>query len=203
MTTRYEFGYGYREIYRRRMQAQDEMHRQAEKRRGRLPEEDRERRCATNRDYYGFAGAGSRGATPPSTRSSPGRAAGCAMAEPRRSVHRHHASGIVGKAAESALRADPTGAVTAPRLRPGPFAPTASFMGLVGARHSPEPVDSGRPTELTRENQDQAAEDRDEADELEKHDTDEDDSVRVRLLLVPLGPDRPTATGLPRRATSP
>jgi hypothetical protein len=60
MTTRYEFGYGYGEIYRRRMQAQDEMHRQAEKRRGRLPEEDRER-MRYESDYYGFRGAGSRG----------------------------------------------------------------------------------------------------------------------------------------------
>lgn len=60
MTTRYEFGYGYGQIYRRRMHEQGRMYRRLEDARGRLPAEDRAR-LRYESDYYGFRGAGRRG----------------------------------------------------------------------------------------------------------------------------------------------
>lgn len=59
MTTRYEFGFGYGDIYRRRMHGQGQMYRRMERDRRRLPEEDRER-LRYESDYYGFRGAGRR-----------------------------------------------------------------------------------------------------------------------------------------------
>ncbi|HEX7049758.1 MAG TPA: hypothetical protein VF188_06050 [Longimicrobiales bacterium] len=60
MTTRYEFGYGYGEIYRRRMRGQRRMHERIERERRSLPAEARER-LRYESDYYGFRGAGRRG----------------------------------------------------------------------------------------------------------------------------------------------
>ncbi|HEX7119871.1 MAG TPA: hypothetical protein VF212_13855 [Longimicrobiales bacterium] len=60
MTTRYEFGYGYGEIYRRRMRGQDRRHREMRRDMGEFPAEDRER-VRYESDYYGFRGAGRRG----------------------------------------------------------------------------------------------------------------------------------------------
>lgn len=62
MTTKFEFGYGDGDIYRRRMRAQDEMFRQATKQQKELPEEDQQK-LRYDSDYYGFRGAGRR--TPP------------------------------------------------------------------------------------------------------------------------------------------
>ena len=76
MTTRYEFGYGDGEIYRRRMQGQEEMHRRMTERAGRLSEEDQQR-SRYESDYYGFRGAGSRGGQ--AAESSAGRRSGGRM----------------------------------------------------------------------------------------------------------------------------
>jgi hypothetical protein len=62
MTTRFEFGYGDGDIYRRRMEAQNEMHRQVTEEQEELPQEDRERLNYAS-DYYGFRGAGRRRGT--------------------------------------------------------------------------------------------------------------------------------------------
>jgi len=59
MTTRFAFGFGDGEIFRRRMEAQDEMFRQVAREQEELPEED-QRRLRYDSDYYGFRGAGSR-----------------------------------------------------------------------------------------------------------------------------------------------
>ncbi len=60
MPTRYELGYGYGEIYRRRMSAQERMHREAQREMDEFPAESRER-SRYESDYYGFRGAGRRG----------------------------------------------------------------------------------------------------------------------------------------------
>lgn len=60
MTTRYEFGIGYGEDYRRRMRGREQMRRQAEQDLRKLPEED-QARLRYESDYYGFRGAGTRG----------------------------------------------------------------------------------------------------------------------------------------------
>lgn len=60
MPTRYEFGFGYGEIYRKRMRGQEAMRRQAERSVRNMSEEDRER-LRYESDYYGFRGAGRRG----------------------------------------------------------------------------------------------------------------------------------------------
>lgn len=60
MTTRFQFGFGEGDIYRRRMEAQDEMFQQVSEERQELPEEDR-KRLDYGSDYYGFRGAGQRG----------------------------------------------------------------------------------------------------------------------------------------------
>jgi hypothetical protein len=62
MTTKFAFGYGDGDIYRRRMQAQDEMFRKATKEQEQLPEEDRQK-LNYGSDYYGFRGAGRRAGT--------------------------------------------------------------------------------------------------------------------------------------------
>jgi len=59
MTTRFAFGFGEGDIYRRRMEGQGEMFRQVAKEREELPEEDRQRLDYAS-DYYGFRGAGRR-----------------------------------------------------------------------------------------------------------------------------------------------
>jgi hypothetical protein len=64
MTTRFEFGYGDGDIFRRRMEAQDEMFRQVAREQEDLPEEDQERLGYAS-DYYGFRGAGRRAGTAP------------------------------------------------------------------------------------------------------------------------------------------
>lgn len=64
MTTRFEFGYGDGDIFRRRMEAQDEMFRQVSREQEELPEEDRERLTYAS-DYYGFRGAGRRAGAAP------------------------------------------------------------------------------------------------------------------------------------------
>ncbi|HEX6940981.1 MAG TPA: hypothetical protein VF158_16300 [Longimicrobiales bacterium] len=60
MTTRYEFGYGYGEIYRRRMHGQDRRYRERMREMAEFSDEDRER-VRYESDYYGFRGAGRRG----------------------------------------------------------------------------------------------------------------------------------------------
>jgi len=60
MPTRYEFGFGYGEIYRRRMRGQERMYRQAQRELEQLSPESRAR-LRYESDYYGFRGAGSRG----------------------------------------------------------------------------------------------------------------------------------------------
>jgi hypothetical protein len=75
MTTRFEFGYGDGDIYRRRMEAQEEMFRQVAREQDELPEEDQERLNYAS-DYYGFRGAGRRTTTAESdqpTRAARGR----------------------------------------------------------------------------------------------------------------------------------
>lgn len=59
MTTRYEFGYGYGEIYRRRQRGRAAMRRQRDEGRRAMPEEARAR-LRYESDYYGFRGAGRR-----------------------------------------------------------------------------------------------------------------------------------------------
>lgn len=59
MTTRFEFGFGDGDIFRRRMEAQDEMFRQVAREQEELPEEDRQK-LSYGSDYYGFRGAGRR-----------------------------------------------------------------------------------------------------------------------------------------------
>jgi len=59
MTTRYEFGYGEGEIYRRRERGRKEMRRRMEESWREFPEEDR-KRLQYESDYYGFRGAGRR-----------------------------------------------------------------------------------------------------------------------------------------------
>ena len=58
MPTRYEFGFGYGEIYRRRMRGADEMWRQRERWERELPPEERRH---YESDYYGLRGSGRRG----------------------------------------------------------------------------------------------------------------------------------------------
>jgi hypothetical protein len=74
MTTRYEFGYGYGDIYRRRMRAQDDMHERFERERRRFPDEDRAR-LRYESEYYGFRGAGRRGSYETEFRVQPRRRA--------------------------------------------------------------------------------------------------------------------------------
>lgn len=59
MTTKFEFGFGEGDIFRRRMEAQDEMFRQVSEEQQDLPEEDQQR-LDYGSDYYGFRGAGRR-----------------------------------------------------------------------------------------------------------------------------------------------
>lgn len=73
MTTRFEFGYGDGDIYRRRMDAQDEMYRQVAREQEELPQEDQER-LSYSSDYYGFRGAGRRAGSAPSNRQAQSRA---------------------------------------------------------------------------------------------------------------------------------
>lgn len=63
MPTRYEFGFGYGEIFRRRMRAEERMHRQWERELQRLPPQERLRQLYEG-DYYGFRGAGVRAPRP-------------------------------------------------------------------------------------------------------------------------------------------
>ena len=58
MPTRYEFGFGYGEIYRRRMRGADEMWRRRERWERELPREERRH---YESDYFGLRGAGRRG----------------------------------------------------------------------------------------------------------------------------------------------
>ena len=58
MPTRYEFGFGYGEIYRRRMQRGAEMWRQRQRWERELPPEERR---PYESDYFGLRGSGSRG----------------------------------------------------------------------------------------------------------------------------------------------
>jgi hypothetical protein len=67
MTTRFEFGYGDGDIYRRRMEAQDDMFRQVAREQEELPEEDQQR-LSYESDYYGFRGAGRRAGAAEPTR---------------------------------------------------------------------------------------------------------------------------------------
>lgn len=60
MTTRYEFGFGYGEMYRRRRQGREQMRQETQDLRRRLPEEERWA-DRYGSDYYGFRGAGRRG----------------------------------------------------------------------------------------------------------------------------------------------
>jgi hypothetical protein len=74
MTTKFEFGYGDGAIFRRRMQAQDEMFQQAARERQQLPDEDQQR-LNYGSDYYGFRGAGRRAsAAEPASRTQTPRA---------------------------------------------------------------------------------------------------------------------------------
>lgn len=75
MTTRFAFGFGEGDIYRRRMEGQDEMFRQVAKEQQDLPEEDRQR-LDYDSDYYGFRGAGRRTGSTESAGGAPRRAAG-------------------------------------------------------------------------------------------------------------------------------
>lgn len=59
MTTRFEFGFGEGEIFRQRMERQNEMFKQVMKENEDLPEEER-RLLDYGSDYYGFRGAGRR-----------------------------------------------------------------------------------------------------------------------------------------------
>ena len=70
MTTRYEFGIGYGEDYRRRMRGREQMRRQAEQDLRKLPEED-QARLRYESDYYGFRGAGTRSGYAGEYRSRP------------------------------------------------------------------------------------------------------------------------------------
>lgn len=58
MPTRYEFGFGYGEIYRRRMRGADEMWRRRERWERGLPPEERRPYAS---DYFGLRGSGRRG----------------------------------------------------------------------------------------------------------------------------------------------
>ncbi len=69
MTTRFEFGYGDGDIFRRRMKAQDDMFHQVAREQQELPEEDRQR-LSYESDYYGFRGAGRRAGAAEATRRS-------------------------------------------------------------------------------------------------------------------------------------
>lgn len=75
MTTRFAFGFGEGDIYRRRMEGQKEMFRQVAREREELPEEDRQRLDYAS-DYYGFRGAGRRAGNTGSTGSTTGEARG-------------------------------------------------------------------------------------------------------------------------------
>jgi len=55
MPTRYEFGFGYGEIYRRRMRGADEMWRRRERWERELPREERRH---YESDYFGLRGSG-------------------------------------------------------------------------------------------------------------------------------------------------
>ena len=72
MTTRYEFGYGDGDVFRRRMRGVEEMHRQVAQEQQRLPDEDQQR-MRYESDYYGFRGAGRRGGGGEEGRSPRGR----------------------------------------------------------------------------------------------------------------------------------
>lgn len=73
MTTKFEFGFGEGDIFRRRMEAQDEMFRQVSEEQQDLPEEDRQR-LDYGSDYYGFRGAGRRAGNIRTDGGSPGSA---------------------------------------------------------------------------------------------------------------------------------